>query len=68
MCEQTATSALPASTTPALRNPLETAEFAISEESGLEILFSTFFLNFLTLNLILQERPPPPRHFERCSA
>jgi hypothetical protein len=43
MCEQTAISALPARTTAALRNPLETAEFAISEASGLEIPFSTLF-------------------------
>jgi hypothetical protein len=42
MCEQTATSALPAITIPAVRNPCETAEFAISEAIGFEILFSTF--------------------------
>jgi hypothetical protein len=42
MCEQMATSALPASTIPAVRSPGEMAGYAISEATGLEIPFSTF--------------------------
>jgi hypothetical protein len=57
MCEQIATSALPPTITPAVRSPFETAEFVLSEASGLEIRFSTLSLIFQILSRILHARP-----------